>query len=106
MANKTKNLGDTHQMIDGRPNKYISTHALYNSLGMMDEECRQNYRALFFTVLSKDDIHAIRRASQFSMLLGNERFKEQIEKHIGQSIGYAKRGRPNRCQREFETKCE
>jgi putative transposase len=95
-----------HYNAYGKPNKFISTHALYNSLGITEEECRQNYRTLFSTVLSKGDIHAIRRASQFSMPLGNERFKEQIEKHLGQSIGYDKRGRPNRWQRKLEAKCE
>jgi putative transposase len=49
---------------------------------------------LFSLSLGKDEIHAIRTAAQFSTPLGNERFKEQIEKATGHKIGQPKRGRP------------
>jgi putative transposase len=39
-------------------------------------------------------VHQIQTALDFSMPLGNDRFRQQIERELGRSIGQAKRGRP------------
>jgi putative transposase len=49
---------------------------------------------LFSAALREEDIHAIRTAALFSLPLGNDRFREQIEKTTGQKTGQPKRGRP------------
>ena len=63
-------------------------------LGKAEEERRSRYRALFATSLAKEDILTIRSAARFSMPVGGGRFKAQIARALGSSIGQAKRGRP------------
>ena len=53
------------------------------------------YRCLLETHLDVKDIHKIQAAVQFSMPLGNDRFKEQVESALGRAIGYSKHGRPS-----------
>jgi putative transposase len=49
---------------------------------------------LFNVDLDKDLLHTIRTAANFSMPLGNDRFKAQIEQAFGRRVGQAKRGKP------------
>ncbi len=80
----------------GENNSLVTGHAIYSGLGSDKEGRLHNYRELFNTVLSKELVHDIRKAANFSMPLGNNRFKDQIEKTLGRSIGYADRGRPRK----------
>ena len=82
----------------GTQNKLITLHPIFLQLGASAKIRQENYRALFSSSLGKDEIHAIQTAARFSTPLGNERFKEQIEKATGQKIGQVKRGRPYRRQ--------
>jgi len=78
----------------GERDDLISPHALYLALGE-DASTRQlRYRELFANRLSRELVHEIRTALIFSMPLGNDRFRQQIERALGRSIGQAKRGRP------------
>ncbi len=72
----------------------VSPHALYLALGEDALSRRLRYRELFAGRLPKELVHQIRTASEFSMPLGNDRFRQQIERALGRSIGQAKRGRP------------
>lgn len=78
----------------GELDKRLTPHTLYESLGQTTETRRHAYRELFSNALDKDTIHAIRISSQFSMPLGNSRFKEEIETALKRKLGYARRGRP------------
>ena len=78
----------------GRRDDLVSPHALYLALGVDGSMRRASYRELFTTHLSRDVVHQIQNALDFSMPLGNDRFREQIERELGRSIGQAKRGRP------------
>ena len=78
----------------GTPSSYVTPHACYLALDQDTSRRQYHYRCLFENNLDKDDIHTIREAVQFSMPLGNARFKEQIEMALGRSIGNSKRGRP------------
>lgn len=78
----------------GESSDLIAPHAIYLQLGGDSSERRRNYRELCSAALPKEDIHAIRTAAHFSMPLGNDRFKRQIECALGRSTGHAKRGRP------------
>ena len=82
----------------GKPNELITPHPTFLQLGTSAKIRQENYRELFSLSLGKDEIHAIRTAAQFSTPLGDECFKEQIEKITGQLIGQPKRGRPFRKQ--------
>ena len=78
----------------GKGGPLITQHKLYRDLGATEEERRTCYRSLFETTLAKEDIGIIRSAARFSMPVGDGRFKTQIERVLGCSIGQAKRGRP------------
>lgn len=78
----------------GEQNRVIQDHDLYYQLAGNREKRRMVYRDLFLTDLGKAQLHAIRKAANFSMPLGNDRFREDIEKTLGRCLGHAKRGRP------------
>lgn len=54
----------------------------------------KRYQAIFSKDLSQDLIDEIQQASTFSMPLGNNKFKQQIEEALKQKIGEIKLGRP------------
>ncbi len=98
-ANMVKHPADyrwSSYRVNAQSNKcdLITQHPLYMSLGLEASERNYSYRCLFEHQLDDEDIHAIRKAAQFSVPLGHERFKQQIEIALGRSTGYAKRGRP------------
>ena len=74
----------------------IKDHEVFLRTGSTPEQRMHCYRELFCIGLDERDVHGIRQAAMFSMPLGNNRFKEQIESTLGQSIGYDKRGRPKK----------
>jgi putative transposase len=63
-------------------------------LGINSKERFEAYRSLFITELAQQDIHEIRQAVLFSVPLGDNRFKEEIERVLNVKVGQAKRGRP------------
>jgi len=79
---------------EGEQSDWLKPHSIYLSLGLDDKERQYNYHALFKIELEDDLIGKIRRTAQFSMPLGNDRFKTQIEIALGRKIGHTKRGRP------------
>ena len=69
-------------------------HPIYLGLGR-DREARVSvYRGLFAGNLDTDSIKAVRIAAQYSMPLGSDRFRAEIEAMLGRKLGHAKRGRP------------
>lgn len=83
-----------HAYGDGDLNPLIKEHEVYNRIASSTDERRHAYRELFSVNLDSEDIHRIRNASTFSMPLGDQRFKEQIEEMLGRKIGHDKYGRP------------
>lgn len=84
----------------GEVDPLITPHHLYEQLDRDTYLRQENYRSLFMTELDKDELHAIRRAVEFSMPLGNDRFRAEIEQALGRKIGYAKRGKPKQVRKE------
>lgn len=78
----------------GKRDDLVSPHALYLALSEDALSRQLRYRELFASRLPKGLVQQIQMASQFSMPLGNDRFRQQIERALGRSIGQAKRGRP------------
>jgi len=68
-------------------------HEIYRRLGVDNNSISKAYQALFSTEMSLDLIHKIQQASTFSMPLGSNSFKHQIEQVLKRKLGYAKRGR-------------
>jgi len=79
-----------------RPRKQLVEHECYKRLGLDNESRYFSYRELFAYELESSLVHDIRRASTFSMPLGDDRFKEQIELALKRKLGHARRGRPVR----------
>lgn len=72
----------------------ISPHDVYLSLGDETQDRLHAYRELFNGSLPKGLVQEIRSCLNFSMPLGSNRFKAEIERVLQRSIGYPKRGRP------------
>ena len=72
----------------------ITDHEVYNRIASYDDERQHVYRELFNISLNHEEVHLIRNASTFSMPLGDQRFKGQIEAMLGRKIGHNRNGRP------------
>jgi len=72
----------------------VCPHDMYQGLGR-DEEARQAaYRALFRGYSDERDIGEIRACLQSGTPLGNDRFREEVERMLKVKVGHTKRGRP------------
>jgi putative transposase len=78
----------------GERNPLIVDHELYYELGRDCATRQFGYRELFKYQVPQAAIHEIRECLTYNHPLGNDRFKEQIEKALGRSVGERKRGRP------------
>jgi len=85
---------------EGELNDGLKPHSIYLSLGLNDRERQLHYRDLFKTELESELLGKIRHSTQFSMPLGSDRFKIQIETALGRKIGHMKRGRPKIREKE------
>ena len=73
---------------------WVVPHDEYLALGKTWEERCYAYRELFKTQLSEENLHLIRRSAYYSQPIGDDRFREQIERRYGIRLGRMKRGRP------------
>ena len=78
----------------GESNGMIRDHELFLALGEDAAERRQAYRALFRAQLDDEAIADIRKATNQGLVLGNERFRAEIERALGKRLGPRPRGRP------------
>lgn len=78
----------------GRISSLIDDHEVFLRLGPTTEERQYRYRELFRPSLDERDVHDVRRSVSYSMPLGDDRFKAQIESMLGRSVGQVARGRP------------
>jgi putative transposase len=82
-----------HHNALGHRDPLISPHGLYLDLDSNRDGRLHAYRELFDIEMPPEDIHRIRKAATFSMPLGNNRFREQIELALNRRIGQPYRGR-------------
>lgn len=75
-----------HHNAQGQVNPLIQPHALYLALGQSKDERIQNYHALFKAHIEPDILDAIRKATNKDQVLGNNKFKEEIEKMLNRRI--------------------
>ncbi len=78
----------------GKPNPLIFDHMLYCALGHNQQTRQQAYRELFKHQIMTVDIDQLRKSLSYNYPLGNDCFREQIEKVLGRRVGYKQRGRP------------
>ena len=82
----------------GHEDKLITPHAVYKALGISNASCLLSYRSLFNKHISKADIDDIRTATNKAWVLGNDRFKAQIEKLIDRQVQPKPRGGDRRSE--------
>lgn len=82
----------------GHTSKLLTPHTLYLSLGETKSIRLSAYQALFQNELDNGLMSNIRKASSFSMPLGDSRFQQQIEDALGRKVGQAKRGWPQKSK--------
>lgn len=78
----------------GKHDSIVSTHAMYRSLADTPETRRNAYQNLFRESIKSDLLTTIRNTTNSCLVLGNDRFKDQIEAVLGRSVRPGKRGRP------------
>jgi putative transposase len=78
----------------GKQTRLLTAHSLYQKLGKTAEERESNYRALFRNQVEGKLLEDIRQASNKGLVLGNERFLEEVEVLTGKTLKEGKRGRP------------
>lgn len=61
----------------------VTPHPLYQQLGKTEPDRQEAYRALFRGRMPERDLAAIREATNKAWVLGDDRFKAQIEAKTG-----------------------
>jgi len=77
----------------GERDDLIRDHELYLALSSRAEERQRAYRNLFRSQLDEAALTEIRKAASGELVLGNERFRQEIEQALGKRVGPRKRGR-------------
>lgn len=67
----------------GKSIELLNAHPVYLQLARSDEERQKAYRALFRGRMSERDLNAIRESTNKAWVLGDDRFKAQIESKTG-----------------------
>lgn len=84
-------------------NSLLTPHTVYESLACTAGERQAAYRKLFLDAIAPDLLSAIRDSTNACLVLGSDRFKDQIEAMLGRSVRPGKAGRPRRpgrCRRD------
>lgn len=87
----------------GKDIKLITPHPIYESLGADDKLRRKSYRQLFRDQIPDMTLKEIRNNTNKGWVLGNDHFKEEIEKITGRRTTPKARG-GDRKSKEFKEK--
>ena len=79
----------------GKDDQLITPHELYQRLGRTVNARCEAYKALFIAYIDAEDLKDFRSALQTGTPLGNDYFKEKIEKKLQTKVGQDRRGRPD-----------
>ena len=80
----------------GCENEMLVPHPDYLALGQDCQDRAHAYRELFSNSLEPGQVHNIRVTVQTGTPLGNDRFRDEVEKILKCRVGQARRGRPGR----------
>lgn len=78
----------------GKKSELCTAHDNYLMLGNTPKERQQNYCNLFLSGSAKQILEHIRTATNKGMVVGNNRFRDEIEALTGRRVREKKRGRP------------
>ncbi|UTA47809.1 transposase [Simiduia sp. 21SJ11W-1] len=76
----------------GKPIQLLTAHPLYNQLGKNNADRQKAYRGLFRGRMAECDVRAIGEATNKAWVLGDDRFKAQIEAKTGRRASPSGRG--------------
>ena len=79
---------------EGAADRLVTPHALYRALARSRADRLLAYRKLFTDVLGEDTLKAIRSATNGGWALGDDRFREEIEKALKRRAAPLPKGRP------------
>jgi putative transposase len=74
----------------------LIAHSSYTELGLSAAARSRTYREFFRGAIADNEILAMRATVQTGTPLGDERFREMVERTLQRSVGQARRGRPPR----------
>ena len=80
----------------GTDDPLVTSHACYLDLHIEPSARRQAYRALFNDTLTKELLAKIRKNTNAGSIIGDNRFRRQIETMLNRSVPTGKRGRPKK----------
>ena len=80
----------------GKHDKVVTQHPLFKELGRNSAERIQAYKALFKAHIDQTEHDKIQKAYQTGTPLGNDYFREKIEKKLKCKVGQDRRGRPSK----------
>lgn len=83
----------------GKEDKLLTPHSVYKRLGSNSAQRQSNYYALFNHHIPKQTLEDIRSATNKAWVLGNDQFKDKIEKLIGRQVQAKSRGGDKRSQK-------
>ena len=86
----------------GKEDVLIHTHKLYERLGRTNRERQLAYRLLFRTRVSEKTLNDIREATNKAWLLGNDKFREEIEKLTSRQTQPKARGGDRRSDKKLK----
>ena len=86
----------------GKPDPLLTPHLQYRRLGKTDEERQAAYRQLFRRHIPEASLAEIRETTNKGWVLGNDRFKQRIQKQLERRVEPAARG-GDRKSKEFRS---
>lgn len=78
----------------GKESDLLNKHELYLALGNDSEEQIRNYRSFFQSHVDDRLLDDIRKVTNKGLVLGNDRFVDELERLSGQRLREGKKGRP------------
>lgn len=81
---------------DGQENSIITQHMLYQQLDANVGKRQAGYRQLFKTAIGRADLESLREATNKGWVLGNDHFREKIERLSERRTAPKPRDRPRR----------
>lgn len=79
-----------------KPDAAITQHPIFKALGRNKSERADAYKALFKTHIGQAEHDKIQKAYQTGTPLGNDHFREKIERKLKCKVGQDRRGRPSK----------
>ena len=80
----------------GRSDFLLTSHKVYKGLRDDKQSRCACYRELFMGYIAEEDIEGIRRCLKYNYPLGNDAFKDEVERYLNRAIGQLEDGRPPR----------